>query len=189
MGPFANAVALLATQMPAVLWTYPGGLGKTQAEGDLFMQRHLYLGLQPMAPVAGADHSILPGAAVQEIYRAYGPLFLALRNAPWWLVDGAATLTSGSPLRANAFVRQQADPSARAILVFVGDVVGGSPPQSSVTVVLGRLFAPASAVCQALLPFSQGWVATNATRQTDGRWAVDAPTSHNAVLVRCPWPQ
>ena len=80
----AIGLATAATAMPRIAWTYslPREGAKWPSDRHAYMQRLLYVGVQPMAPVAGADHSILAGDAIVEaVYAAYGPLFRALRGA------------------------------------------------------------------------------------------------------------
>ncbi|MDD2764870.1 MAG: hypothetical protein PHE83_12955 [Opitutaceae bacterium] len=66
-------------------------LGWTSQEADLrpdpdaFFQRYLYLGVFPMAPFPGNDHSLLPSAWVDRQYLDYGPLLDALRGKKWVL--------------------------------------------------------------------------------------------------------
>ena len=48
-----NAIGLSTIAMPAIGWTYD-----TDSIDDDYMQRHLRMGVFPMAPVYGADHSL-----------------------------------------------------------------------------------------------------------------------------------
>jgi hypothetical protein len=50
-----NAIGLSTLAMPAVGWTYPE---TTKTLDDQYMQHHLRMGVHPMAPVYGADHSL-----------------------------------------------------------------------------------------------------------------------------------
>ena len=77
-----NSIGLSTLAMPAIGWTYPSAGNKTI--NDQYLQRHLRMGVQPTAPVYGADHSL--GDSDQEIdtlYREYGALFRMIRATRW----------------------------------------------------------------------------------------------------------
>lgn len=51
---------------------------------DAYMQHHLRMGVAPTAPAYGSDHSLADdNAAVNQLYKDYGPLFQNLRGSMW----------------------------------------------------------------------------------------------------------
>ena len=74
---------LLALRKPAIIWTE--SKKSVLKNPDLFFQRHLLLGVFPMAPFPANDHSIGPDPAVERFYLDYAPLLLAMRGKQWVL--------------------------------------------------------------------------------------------------------
>jgi hypothetical protein len=84
-GAALNAVAWLGLRRPSILWTYSLDAHTPQAL-DAFFQQHVTMRVFPMAPMPANDHSINPGSPlVQQAYKDYAPLFLALRGVEWVL--------------------------------------------------------------------------------------------------------
>jgi hypothetical protein len=78
--------------MPAIAWTYDN-----EDVNDAWMQRHLRMGVHPMAPVFAADHSLGDGSAsVNAMFRDYGPLFERIRSTSWGL-DRSAVISIDPP--------------------------------------------------------------------------------------------
>jgi hypothetical protein len=77
-----NASAFLSLRKPLVCWT-PDEPFKPDV--DTYFQRLLYLGAWPTVPYPGNDHTILPEERNEREYRAYGPLFDAIRGRRWVL--------------------------------------------------------------------------------------------------------
>ena len=67
-----------------------------------YFQQLMYVNVQPMAPVFGADHSIPQSDTAQAAYAMYGPLFRVLRGSTWKLESGAVTLDN-QQARFNVF--------------------------------------------------------------------------------------
>lgn len=78
-----NLTALLALRKPALGWT--DDEAALHPDPDGFFQRYLHLGVYPMAPFPGNDHSLRPGAWVDRQYLDYGPLLDAMRGKKWVL--------------------------------------------------------------------------------------------------------
>ena len=78
-----NTTALLCVRKPALGWTAsPNDLG---SDPDKFFQKYLYLGVYPMAPFPGNDHSLHPSPEVDKHYLDYGPLMDLMRGKKWVL--------------------------------------------------------------------------------------------------------
>jgi hypothetical protein len=99
-GAALNTTALQAIRKPALGWTAKADDLKPDA--DAFFQKYLYLGVYPMAPFPGNDHSLAPGEWVDRQYLDYGPLLEAMRGKKWVLAPHAVEVTGGSA-RANLF--------------------------------------------------------------------------------------
>jgi hypothetical protein len=78
-----NLTALLTLRKPALGWT--DNEGALKPDPDAFFQRYLHLGVYPMAPFPGNDHSLRPSAWVDRQYLDYGPLLDAMRGKKWVL--------------------------------------------------------------------------------------------------------
>ncbi|MEI8372772.1 MAG: hypothetical protein WCJ35_08060 [Planctomycetota bacterium] len=78
-----NLTALLTLRKPALGWT--DSEAALKPDPDVFFQRYLHLGVYPMAPFPGNDHSLRPSAWVDRQYLAYGPLLDAMRGKRWVL--------------------------------------------------------------------------------------------------------
>lgn len=79
-----NLDAFLALQKPAIEWVTDSN--RFRPDGDSFLQRYLYMGVFPMAPYPGNDHSIRPDPEIDKYYLDYGPLFAALDQRSWVFV-------------------------------------------------------------------------------------------------------
>jgi hypothetical protein len=96
-----NLTALLCINKPALGWTADNK--PIKAEGsDNFFQKYLYLGVYPMAPFPGNDHSIRPDEWTDNQYLDYGPLFSLIRGKKWVLEPHCIEVADGEA-RANLF--------------------------------------------------------------------------------------
>ena len=78
-----NTTALMGINRPVMGWT--GNEDQLKPDPDAFFQRFLYMGVYPMAPFPGNDHSLSPGKWVDRYYLDYGPLLDAMRGKKWVL--------------------------------------------------------------------------------------------------------
>jgi hypothetical protein len=86
-----NTSALLCLRKPALGWT----ASEEQIHAgppDHYYQRHLYMGVYPMAPFPGNDHSLEPSPFADRIACDYGPLFNLLRGKKWVLLPDLVSL-------------------------------------------------------------------------------------------------
>ncbi|MGO8750174.1 MAG: hypothetical protein ACLQNE_29865 [Thermoguttaceae bacterium] len=90
---------LLGLRKPAIIWTYSADAVEKDA---IFFDRHLLLGVHPMAPFPANDHSICPHPAADAAYLDYGPLLLAMRGKKWVLQPHCIEV-AGAAARANLF--------------------------------------------------------------------------------------
>ena len=79
-----NETAFLSLNKPAMCWT--SGASDIRKTGvDDFFQKYLYLGVFPMCPFPGNDHSIKPDPEIDKWYIDYGPLMIAMKGRKWIL--------------------------------------------------------------------------------------------------------
>jgi hypothetical protein len=79
-----NLTALLCINKTALGWTADNKPIKSEG-ADNFFQKYLYMGVYPMAPFPGNDHSIRPDEWTDQQYLDYGPLLALLRGKKWVL--------------------------------------------------------------------------------------------------------
>ena len=95
-----NLTAFLTLQKPALGWTAQES--DLKPDPDAFFQKYLHLGVYPMAPFPGNDHSLLPSEWVDKQYLDYGPLLDLMRGKKWVLAAHAAEVTNGQA-KVNVF--------------------------------------------------------------------------------------
>jgi hypothetical protein len=96
-----NLTALLCINKPALGWTADNS--SIKAEGaDNFFQKYLYMGVYPMAPFPGNDHSIRPDEVTDRQYLDYGPLMAAISGKKWVLEPHAVEVVNNQA-KANLF--------------------------------------------------------------------------------------
>jgi len=83
-GTALNLTAFLCINKPALGWT-ASSANVTSVGGDSFMQKYLYMGVFPMCPFPGNDHSISPSPEADQYYLDYGPLMKLMEGAEWVL--------------------------------------------------------------------------------------------------------
>lgn len=88
-----NLTAFLTLRKPALGWTSQESDLKPDPDG--FFQKYLHLGVYPMAPFPGNDHSLLPSEWVDRQYLDYGALLDLMRGKKWVLAAHAAEVTRG----------------------------------------------------------------------------------------------
>ena len=96
-----NTTAFLCINKPALGWTNDAATIKSEG-GDVFFQKYLYMGVFPMCPFPGNNHSILPDAEVEQIYLDYAPLMKLMQNRQWVLAPHAVSVENNLA-KANIF--------------------------------------------------------------------------------------
>ena len=91
-----NQDGFLGIRKPVIGWT--ADEGNLKPDPDAFFQRLLYMGIYPMCPYPGNDHSILPSSWAEEWYLRYGPLLDAMRGKKWVLEANPIEITRGHAL-------------------------------------------------------------------------------------------
>lgn len=82
-----NACGFLGLRKPVLGWTSTAD--DLKPDPDAFFQRYLHMGIYPMAPFPGNDHSIQPDDWADRFYLDYGPLLDAIRGKKWVLLPHA----------------------------------------------------------------------------------------------------
>jgi hypothetical protein len=203
-----NAAALSGMAMPVMAWTY-GASDLTSFPGQArgYLQYRLLLGVAPMAPAAGADHSI-PAAVAADVLAAYldhGALFQALRGRLWWLRGDAVRAggAAATSVRSNAFVLpgpnqlrvahggSVADGGVAVAAVFTtlgGRVVEENGTAAALAATLADVWPAAVTVeCRALVPAAgSAWASVQIERQGGYVHTVGAlPFATGCVLLQC----
>lgn len=96
-----NSTALICINKPALGWTDDIETVLRQG-GDNFFQKYLYMGVFPMCPFPGNDHSIRPNDAVDLYYLEYGPLMKLIKERKWVLLPEVVSVTDDAA-KANVF--------------------------------------------------------------------------------------
>ncbi|MEI6673802.1 MAG: hypothetical protein WCO57_01355 [Verrucomicrobiota bacterium] len=134
-----NLTALLALRKPALGWTDDEAALRPDPDG--FFQRYLHLGVYPMAPFPGNDHSLRPSPWVDRQYLDYGPLLDAMRGKKW-VLEPRCVESSTPGVKVNLFQV----PGGYALPVTFGG------PAASATLTLRNLPGLDRLRCEALHP-------------------------------------
>jgi hypothetical protein len=135
-----NTTALMCINKPALGWTSDSS--NIRKEGpDAFFQKYLYMGVYPMAPFPGNDHSILPDDWTDLQYLDYGPLMAAMKGKKWVLEPNCLEVENGAA-KANLF---------QVTGGYVIPVVFGQPG-STVSVRVKNVPGLSKVKCQAIYP-------------------------------------
>ncbi|MCF7568810.1 hypothetical protein L3X37_10605 [Sabulilitoribacter arenilitoris] len=95
-----NTNAFLCVNKPLLGWCHnKAAIGN---DFDAFMQKHLHLGMYPMAPFPANDHALLPDEEVDQLYLDYGQLLKVMKGKNWVLEPGVIKVV-GNKAKANIF--------------------------------------------------------------------------------------
>lgn len=83
-----NSMAFVSLEKTAITWTcmwwyFPSF--KLKPDPDRFFQRHLHMGVFPIAPFPFNNHALRPNKDTDKHYLDYGPLLKTLRGKKWVL--------------------------------------------------------------------------------------------------------
>jgi len=96
-----NTTAFTAIKKPFSGWT--SDVSNIKENGpDNFFQKYLYMGVFPMCPFPGNDHSILPNEWGDKQYLDYGPLLKMMKGREWVLTENPV-IVEGGIAKANLF--------------------------------------------------------------------------------------
>jgi hypothetical protein len=168
-----NGTALLGLTRPVVGWTW--NAQSLKPDPDAFFQRHLHMGVFPMAPYPENDHSIQPDEWVDAQYLAYGPLLAAMRGRKWVLEADAVRVDSGQA-KVNLF-------TTKAGLLVPVTFATGAPTVSIRLQGLSAFDASAGVRVDALLP-GQSAPRTVAHRIEGGRAVIAVPLERGCAMLR-----
>ncbi len=140
-GPALNTTGFMTVEKPAMGWIESSQQVRSSGM-DYFLQRYLYMGVFPMAPFPGNDHSIQPDdPGVVTLFMDYGKLFNRMKERRWVLEPHAVSVDDGAA-KANIFDTPQG---------YVIPIVYGNQPQVRVRV--PEWVAPnGKGVCQVVYP-------------------------------------
>jgi hypothetical protein len=138
-----NLTALLCINKPALGWTANNKSIKSEG-ADNFFQKYLYMGVYPMAPFPGNDHSIRPDKWTDQQYLDYGPLLSAMRGKKW-VLEPHCTEVVNKVAKANLFKVPEG---------YVIPVVFGSGMEK-VVVIIRNVSGLKKVVCKAIYPGSE----------------------------------
>ncbi len=95
-----NLTSMLSMRKPAIAWIHD--INFLRPDPDAMFQRHLYLGVFPTVPIAGADHTIVSDPWSDQCFLDYGPLLAAIRGKKWILEPHVISVENRAAL-ANIF--------------------------------------------------------------------------------------
>jgi hypothetical protein len=178
-GSAVNPQGLLGNQATAILWTYSAAdCCSTPAAADVFFQKHLALGVYPMAPFPEADHSIARDPVSDAYYLLYGCLFKAMRGATWVLQAHAVSVdnVTATPLGINA--NAMTTPSSLLWTVMQGKNMTSATLRLRYTAsdVGFEVLHPGSASC--------GWSPVKEVEPQGQEVLVTVPLQHGCALLR-----
>ncbi|CAZ94406.1 hypothetical protein [Zobellia galactanivorans] len=92
-GSALNAIAFLGNQKPTLGWMSTDK--QLLPDPDQVIQKFIYMGVFPMAPFPGNDHSMRPSDLADKVYLDYGPLFDQMRGKKWVFEPHVIAITKG----------------------------------------------------------------------------------------------
>lgn len=174
-GTALNLTALLTTNKTAFGWTKDSN--SIMSEGvDRFFQKYLYLGVYPMAPFPGNDHSIMPSQWVDEQYMDYGPL-LAVMKGKKWVLNPHCVEANESMAKVNLFKV----PDGWVIPVVLGK-------KEKVTVTVRNVSGIEKVVCYAIYPGSDKKVRLE-SRFSNGLLQIEIPLVRGCGMIKIEKPK
>lgn len=165
-----NTTALMCINKPALGWTSDSS--NIHKEGsDAFFQKYLYMGVYPMAPFPGNDHSILPDEWTDRQYLDYGPLMAAMRGKKWVLEPHCLEVDKGAA-KANLFEVPDG---------YVVPIVFGQSG-STVVVRIRNVYGLSAASCVAIYPGADKVSALESTFE-NGVLEIRVPLVRSCAMV------
>jgi len=166
-----NTTAFMCISKPALGWTSDSS--NIHKEGpDAFFQKYLYMGVYPMAPFPGNDHSILPDDWTDRQYLDYGPLLAAMRGKKWVLASHCLKVENGAA-KVNLFEV----PAGYVVPVMFGK------SGSKVTLEIRNIHGLSEAKCEALYPGSEKATSLESTLK-NGVLKIKVPLVRGCAMVK-----
>lgn len=166
-----NLTAFLCIERPALGWTQDTVSIKREGT-DNFFQKYLYMGVYPMAPFPGNDHSLLPDEWVDKQYLDYGPLLSAMRGRKWVLEPHCLEVVK-KLAKANLF---------KVPGGYVVPVVFGGKAEK-VTIYIRNISQLENVVCKAIYPGSEVTAILKA-KFNDGSLQIQVPLVRGCAMVK-----
>lgn len=165
-----NLTALLCVNKPALGWTHDSTVIKAVG-ADNFFQKYLYLGVYPMAPFPGNDHSIAPGEWTNKQYEDYGSLFSVLEGKRW-VLEADCIEVKENKAKANLF---------KTFKGYVIPVVYGNNEQN-ITLTVRHIPQIERYICKAIYPGSDKEIVLQPVLNPDGL-TIQVPLTRNCAMV------
>ena len=166
-----NTTALLCINKPASGWVDQAATVKHEG-GDAFFHKYLYMGVFPMCPFPGNDHSIQPDAEVDRFYLDYGPLMQWMKSRQWVLEPHVISVENDLA-KANIFKI----PDGYSIPVVYGE-------SDRVRVRLSNIHdLNRQTTCLAYHPGKERPVAVNLSKAGKD-WYIDVPLERGCAMIK-----
>ena len=166
-----NTTALLCINKPASGWVDNAATVKNEG-GDAFFHKYLYMGLFPMCPFPGNDHSIQPDEEVDRFYLDYGPLMQWMKSRQWVLEPHVISVENDLA-KANIFKI----PDGYSIPVVYGE-------SDRVRVKLSNIHdLDKQTSCTAYYPGKERPVAVSLS-QAGKDWYIDVPLERGCTMIK-----
>jgi hypothetical protein len=166
-----NLTAFLCINKPALGWTADNKPIKSEG-ADNFFQKYLYMGVFPMAPFPGNDHSIRPDDWTDQQYLDYGPLLSMLRGKKW-VLEPHCIEVEANKAKANLF---------RVEGGYVIPVVFGKTPET-VMVKVKNVTGLKNVICKASYPGSDKTI-TLKSEMNSGSLQIFVPLIRGCAVVK-----
>jgi len=166
-----NLTALLCINKPALGWTADNAPIKSEGV-DNFFQKYLYMGVYPMAPFPGNDHSIRPDEWTDKQYLDYGPLLSLMRGKKWVLEPHCIDVTDNQA-KVNLFKV----PDGYVIPVVFGQ------SDKVVTVNVRNVPGISKVVCNAIYPGKKEIVSLK-SKKGSGYLQIEVPLIRGCAMVK-----
>jgi hypothetical protein len=170
-GTALNTTALLGIGKPVIGWATNDYI---RLAPDAFIQKFIYMGVHPIVPFPGNDHSLQPDADIERYYLDYAPFMELMRGRCWVLTPHAIRVTEGIA-KANLFE------TADGYLIPV--MLGGSSAEAALTI-RHPLGALTDWTWQAVHPGSSEPSAVTALEQEGGGVAVTVPLVRGCAMLQ-----
>jgi hypothetical protein len=167
-----NLTAFLCINKPAMGWTADNSPIKSEG-ADNFFQKYLYLGVYPMAPFPGNDHSIRPDEWTDRQYLDYGPL-LALMRGKKWVLESHCIEVADNKAKANLF----RVPGGYVIPVVFGKDAG------EVTVTIRNVTGLEHVICTAIYPGREEILSLRLKPEENGTLRIQVPLIRGCAMVK-----
>lgn len=174
MGPGLNSSVFLGVRKPVAAWTW--NEYSLKPDPDYYLQRFLYLGVFPSAPVPDNNHEIKPSEFADFWYLQYGPLFNGIMGKKWVLEAGACEVI-GNEAKVNLFEVRNG---------YAMPVVLAQKGLTAVELSLDpeKLKLPAGYTMDVLLPGGESPLVIKPEKQNNGKIRISIPLRNGCALVR-----